>query len=178
MSSVSANPRTAPHVHARRVTPATVETIDSHRPPICICLIRHGLSTANVDEKVYTQMPDHTIPLVNPVDDPVLIEAGRGLACLGIPPHDTVAWYSPYLRTKQTMDIVLAAAFGDQAHLVQKRESFLLREQEFGDWNTLTEVEMEKENPRRFVALKQAQDVYNKFYFRSPTMHPKRPCRH
>ena len=89
-----------------------------------------------------------------------------------------MAWYSPYLRTKQTMDIVLAAAFGDQAHLVQKRESFLLREQEFGDWNTLTEVEMEKENPRRFVALKQAQDVYNKFYFRSPTMHPKRPCRH
>jgi hypothetical protein len=143
-----------------------VETIDSHRPPICICLIRHGLSTANVDEKVYTQMPDHTIPLVNPVDDPVLLQAGEGLASLGIPPSDTVAWYSPYLRTKQTMDTVLAAAFGDQAHLVQKRESFLLREQEFGDWNTLSEAEMEKENPRRFVALKQAKDVYNKFYFR------------
>ncbi len=143
-----------------------METIDSHRPPICICLIRHGLSTANVDEKVYTQMPDHTIPLVNPVDDPVLLQAGEGLASLGIPPSDTVAWYSPYLRTKQTMDTVLAAAFGDQAHLVQKRESFLLREQEFGDWNTLSEAEMEKENPRRFVALKQAKDVYNKFYFR------------
>ena len=148
----------------------TVETIDSHRPPTCICLIRHGLSTANVDEKVYAQMPDHTIPLVNPVDDPVLIEAGKGLASLGIPPNDTVAWYSPYLRTKQTMEIVLAAAFGDQAHLVQKRESFLLREQEFGDWNTLSEVEMEKENPRRFTALKQAQDVYNKFYFRSSSL--------
>jgi hypothetical protein len=66
------------------------------------------------------------------------------------------------------MDIVLAAAFGDQAHLVQKKESFLLREQEFGDWNTLTEAEMEKENPRRFIALKQAKDVYNKFYFRCP----------
>jgi hypothetical protein len=123
-----------------------------------------------VDEKVYAQMPDHTIPLVNPVDDPVLIEAGKGLASLRIPPNDTVAWYSPYLRTKQTMEIVLAAAFGDQAHLVQKRESFLLREQEFGDWNTLSEVEMEKENRRRFTALKQAQDVYNKFYFRSSSL--------
>jgi hypothetical protein len=148
------------------------------------CLVRHGLSTANVDEKVYTQMPDHTIPLVNPVDDPVLIEAGKGIASLNIPPHDTVAWcgaagafrrevccnilarYSPYLRTKQTMETVLAAAFGDQVHLVQKRESFLLREQEFGDWNTLSEAEMEGENPRRFIALKQALDVYNKFYFR------------
>lgn len=145
-----------------------METIDSHRPPICICLIRHGLSTANVDEKIYTQMPDHTIPLVNPVDDPVLLQAGEGLASLGIPPNDTVAWYSPYLRTKQTMETVLAAAFGDQAHLVQKRESFLLREQEFGDWNTLSALEMERENPRRFVALKQAKDVYNKFYFRYP----------
>jgi broad specificity phosphatase PhoE len=161
-----------------------VETIDSHRPPLSICLIRHGLSTANVDEKVYLQMPDHVIPLVNPRDDPILLEAGRSLASLGMPPHDTVAWYicafptgiirntlvrySPYLRTKQTMDIVLAAAFGDQAHLVQKKESFLLREQEFGDWNTLTEAEMEKENPRRFIALKQAKDVYNKFYFRCP----------
>jgi broad specificity phosphatase PhoE len=143
-----------------------VETIDSHRPPLSICLIRHGLSTANVDEKVYLQMPDHVIPLVNPVDDPVLLEAGKSLASLGMPPHDTVAWYSPYLRTKQTMDIVLAAAFGDQAHFVQKKESFLLREQEFGDWNTLSEAEMEKENPRRFIALKQAKDVYNKFYFR------------
>ena len=145
-----------------------VETIDSHRPPLSICLIRHGLSTANVDEKVYLQMPDHVIPLVNPRDDPILLEAGRSLASLGMPPHDTVAWYSPYLRTKQTMDIVLAAAFGDQAQFVQKKESFLLREQEFGDWNTLTEVEMEKENPRRFIALKQAKDVYNKFYFRCP----------
>ena len=145
-----------------------METIDSHRPPLSICLIRHGLSTANVDEKVYLQMPDHVIPLVNPRDDPILLEAGRSLASLGMPPHDTVAWYSPYLRTKQTMDIVLAAAFGDQAQFVQKKESFLLREQEFGDWNTLTEVEMEKENPRRFIALKQAKDVYNKFYFRCP----------
>ena len=56
------------------------------------CLIRHGLSTANVDEKVYTQMPDHTIPLVDPVADRVLMEAGKGLASLGIPPSDTVAW--------------------------------------------------------------------------------------
>ena len=143
------------------------EATDNHRPPTCICLVRHGLSTANVDDKVYAQMPDHTIPLVNPADDPVLIEAGHGLAGLNMPPEDTVAWYSPYLRTQQTMEIVLKAAFGDRAHQVQKRESFLLREQEFGDWNTLSEVEMEKENPRRFIALKQAQDAYNKFYFRS-----------
>jgi hypothetical protein len=52
----------------------------------------------------------------------------------------------------------------------------LLREQEFGDWNTLTEAEMERENPRRFIALKQAKDVYNKFYFRSPTMHHSAPA--
>ena len=129
--------------------------------------MRHGLSTANVDEKVYTQMPDHTIPLVNPDNDPALIEAGQGLASLSMPPDDTVAWYSPYLRTQQTMETVLKVAFGDRAHQVQKRESFLLREQEFGDWNTLSEADMEKENPRRFIALKQAQDAYNKFYFRS-----------
>ena len=112
-------------------------------------------------------MPDHTIPLVNPENDPVLIEAGQGLASLNMPPEDTVAWYSPYLRTQQTMETVLKAAFGDRAHQVQKRESFLLREQELGDWNTLSEAEMEKENPRRYIALKQAQDAYNKFYFRS-----------
>ena len=53
------------------------------------------------------------------------------------------------------MEVVLKAAFGDQVHLVQKRESFLLREQEFGDWNSMTEAEMQADNPRRFIALKQ-----------------------
>jgi len=46
-------------------------------------------------------------PLVRPHDDPDLIKAGKAIASLGIPPQDLHVWYSPYLRTQQTMDLVL-----------------------------------------------------------------------
>ena len=46
-------------------------------------------------------------PLVRPHDDPELIKAGKAIASLGIPPQDLHVWYSPYLRTQQTMDLVL-----------------------------------------------------------------------
>jgi hypothetical protein len=48
-------------------------------------------------------------------DDPELIKAGKAIKALGVPPQHLHVWYSPYLRTQQTMDLVLR---GDAAALL------------------------------------------------------------
>jgi 2,3-bisphosphoglycerate-dependent phosphoglycerate mutase len=133
-----------------------------------IVLIRHACSTANLDPRVYLTTPDHAIPLARPDTDEQALEAGNVMATLALDPGTICSWSSTYLRCKQTEAIVLRTAFGDDADTIRYRESFLLREQDFGDWDSLNEAEIEAQDPARFAKRKRMTDHLGRFYFRYP----------
>jgi broad specificity phosphatase PhoE len=133
-----------------------------------VLLVRHARSIANDDPRVYRTMADHTIPLSLPGDDPAAVEAGRAVARLGLMPASICAWCSTYLRCAQTEALVLGNAFGATAGSILRRSSFLLREQEFGDWDSLTEEEMAAVDPVRFERRRLLSDANGRFYFRYP----------
>jgi broad specificity phosphatase PhoE len=133
-----------------------------------VLLVRHARSTANDDPSIYAHTPDHVIPLVRPEDDPAALAAGAALAALSLDPGVVCAWSSTYLRCKQTRELALSGAFGAAAAAVMRRESFLLREQEFGDWDGWTEEQIEARDPERFRRKQRLFDEDGRFYFRYP----------
>lgn len=133
-----------------------------------IVLVRHARSTANVDPNVYRLTPDHVIPLVDAETDPGALAVGAMIARLDLDPARVCAWSSTYLRCAQTQEIVLARAFGAGAAQIRRRESFLLREQEFGDWDGLTDAEMQQRDPERWEKRRRMTDLAGRFYFRCP----------
>ena len=133
-----------------------------------LLLVRHARSLANVDPSLYLTTPDHTIPLASPDDDEGARVAGDAIRGLGIAPENTCVWVSTYLRCAQTESLVMAHAFGDQSSRALRRESFLLREQEFGDWDGLTDDEIEARDKHRFEKRKRLLGSFGRFYFRYP----------
>jgi broad specificity phosphatase PhoE len=133
-----------------------------------VLLVRHARSTANDDPRVYRTVPDHMIPLTRPTDDPAALLAGEAIRRLSLDPAKICSWCSTYLRCVQTESVVLGAAFGEAAAGIRRRQSFLLREQEFGDWDSLTEEEIEAVDPVRFARRKRLTDNFGRFYFRYP----------
>ncbi len=133
-----------------------------------LVLVRHARSTANEDDLVYKTTPDHVIPLLRPGSDPAALEAGAKIAALGLDASQTCCWCSPYLRCRQTEAIVVPRAFGEAAHAIDRRESFLLREQEFGDWDGLSDQEIAASDPVRSARYKLMTDARGQFYFRLP----------
>jgi broad specificity phosphatase PhoE len=131
-------------------------------------LVRHACSTANADQSVYREIPDHLIPLVHPSDDAGALAAGEAIAALHLDPKSVCSWFSPYLRCRQTQALVLQKAFGDSAGAIPCRESFLLREQEFGDWDCLGPEEIAAIDPVRCARLGRLTDTLGRFYFRYP----------
>jgi broad specificity phosphatase PhoE len=134
-----------------------------------IALVRHGRSTANDDPTVYLKTPDHAIPLARPTDDPDALLAGDRLATLGYDPADVCSWRSPYLRCVQTEEIVMRRVLGDAFEQIRRRDSFLLREQEFGDWDGLDEAQMEALDPVKYARRARMTDHRGRFYFRYPS---------
>ena len=134
-----------------------------------IALVRHGRSTANDDPRVYLTTPDHAIPLSRPDDDPDALSAGDRLATLGFDPADVCSWRSPYLRCVQTEVLVMRRAIGEGFERISRRESFMLREQEFGDWDGLDEAQMEALDPVKYARRARMTDYRGRFYFRYPS---------
>jgi broad specificity phosphatase PhoE len=134
-----------------------------------IALVRHGRSSANDDPRVYLTTPDHAIPLARPGDDPEALLAGDRLATLGYDPADVCSWRSPYLRCVQTEELVMRRALGTAFDRVKRRDSFLLREQEFGDWDGLDEAQMQLLDPVKYARRARMTDHRGRFYFRYPS---------
>src|SRR4051812_35396535 len=147
--------RRSPHGAARGTMNRAIQTV---------LLIRHARSTANDDPTVYSKIPDHAIPLSRPTDDPAAVIAGAAIRGLGLAPKDLCSWCSTYLRCGQTEGQVLTEAYGAAAPTVRRRASFLLREQEFGDWDSLTEAEIAARDPARFARRKLLTDNLGRFY--------------
>lgn len=133
-----------------------------------ILLVRHARSVANVDPAVGLCTPDHMIPLVDPESDAEAHMAGDLIKGLSLDPASVCSWSSSFLRCRQTEGIVLARAFGIAGASVNRRESFLLREQDFGDWDGLTDEEIAERDPARWEKRRRAQESLGIFYFRYP----------
>ncbi len=133
-----------------------------------IFLLRHARSTANVDPTVGLTVPDHMIPLVDPLTDEEALAAGRIIHRFGVDASSVCSWSSSFLRCRQTEGIVLDAAFGSAKENVRSRESFLLREQDFGDWDGLTDEQIQERDALRWDKRRRALDTLGIFYFRYP----------
>jgi broad specificity phosphatase PhoE len=132
-----------------------------------VVLVRHGTSAANVDPGVYKRLPDHAIPLADPTSEE-LVRAGELVKGLGLDPDRTCSWCSTYVRCVQTEEAVLRQAFGADMPGVHRRETFLLREQDFGDWDSLTDDEAKARLPASWTKRQHLTDNLGKFYFRYP----------
>ncbi|ESW30512.1 hypothetical protein PHAVU_002G158900 [Phaseolus vulgaris] len=127
--------------------------------PRRIILVRHGESEGNVDESVYTRIPDPKISLTRKGRDQAeacgnrikqMIEKEQGQ-------HWQVYFYvSPYQRTLQTLQH-LARPF-QRSRIAGFREEPRIREQDFGNFQNREKMRVEK-------ALRQ---LYGRFFYRFP----------
>ena len=86
--------------------------LDISTMPHRLILVRHGQSQGNVDKTVYSSRPDHSI---------LLTEKGRleardvGKRLRELVGDESVKfYYSPYTRTKQTLEELVTAGFSDK----------------------------------------------------------------
>ncbi|MCL7022575.1 hypothetical protein MKW94_013091 [Papaver nudicaule] len=138
------------------VTPAN--TISIPRPRRII-LVRHGQSEGNVDESVYTQVPDPKIGLT----EKGVIEAeecGKRIRKLiesdGADDWKVYFYVSPYQRTLETLQGV-GKAF-DFSRIAGVREEPRLREQDFGNFQDREKMRVEKAE----------RILYGRFFYRFP----------
>jgi len=84
------------------------------QPKIRLFLVRHGMSKANEDISLYTSMADHAIPLCSQGEQQA-IQTGEAIAKYFQKLYNTDKpeagfhcrlWTSPYLRTRQTSDLL------------------------------------------------------------------------
>eukprot|EP01134_Creolimax_fragrantissima_P004643 CFRG4643T1 len=92
--------------------PCNPSTITSRKKNFRILLVRHGVSTANLDPSVYEHTPDHRIPLA-PEGKTMARKAGDAISKYlyevfkdpALAGHIRM-WYSPYQRTVQTAEAI------------------------------------------------------------------------
>ncbi|XP_047342495.1 phosphoglycerate mutase-like protein AT74H [Impatiens glandulifera] len=147
-------------------------TIPPPRPKRII-LVRHGQSQGNVDEEVYTRVPDPKIGLTERGISEAE-ECGRRIrdmvACKdGGDHHDWKVYFyvSPYRRTLETLRN-LGKAF-ERDRIAGVREESRLREQDFGNFQDREQMKIDKEKRKhygrffyRFPNGESAADVYDR----------------
>jgi broad specificity phosphatase PhoE len=94
--------------------------------PKRIVLIRHGESQGNINKKLYGQLPDYAIYLTDKGKEQAK-EAGNKLKEI-IGQETYCAYFSPYFRARQTMDVALNQL--NPLKLEFFREEVRMREQE------------------------------------------------
>ncbi|MFJ7158583.1 histidine phosphatase family protein [Streptomyces sp. NPDC101118] len=117
--------------------------------PRRIVLVRHGESEGNADDTVYEREPDHALALT-PTGLVQAAEAGERLRAL-FGEERVSAYVSPYRRTLETFRELRL----DPAR-VRVREEPRLREQDWGNWQDLADVRLQKAY----------RDAYGHFFYR------------
>lgn len=125
--------------------------------PKRLILVRHGESEANVDRSQYAHLPDWRISLTargkNEAHD-----CGRRLRRL-VKDEPLFIYYSPYQRTRQTLDEIRRSL--NPRQIMGEREDERLREQEMGNYQPLpSSGEMDD--------LWDARNEYGRSFFRFP----------
>ncbi|KAL0488907.1 phosphoglycerate mutase [Acrasis kona] len=139
-----------------------------------ILLLRHAQSEGNVDKKLLTKMPDHAIPL-SKVGMEQSKQTGQFIKQFYKNLNDTLhngeikckarLWTSPYLRAKETGDIIMQEA-GD--YISDQREHVLISEQQFGLFEGYPLDELEKLFPREFAHFTKQVEFGGRFWARPP----------
>lgn len=130
------------------------------RRPRRIILVRHGQSTGNVDEVVYTHTPDWKVTLTEKGRDQAQA-AGRAFRTLldGDETAGPVFIYSsPYKRCVETADTLIEAAGIDESRVVGRREEPRIREQDFGNF----------QDPQKMRECKISRNEFGRFFYRFP----------
>lgn len=129
-----------------------------------IYLVRHGQSQANIDRSILLQEDffDHQVELTEEGKQQAE-RARERLKKLLSEEGKSYVYFSPYLRAKQTMDIVL------KDYNVEKMEHPLLIEMEFKDFKTEEEMKEKKERRKkrgifyyRFKNAESPMDVFGR----------------
>lgn len=117
--------------------------------PRRIILVRHGESQGNADDRIYETVPDHALTLTERGRAEVL-ETGRRLREL-IGTESLRMWVSPYVRTRQTAQLLDLGVPKDEVRLEPR-----LREQ---DWANF-------QDPVQIAEQKRLRNSYGHFWYR------------
>ncbi|CAK9113916.1 Phosphoglycerate mutase-like protein AT74 (At-74) [Durusdinium trenchii] len=121
--------------------------------PRRIILVRHGESVGNRDKTAYQHTPDSKIELT-PLGE--LQGAAAGQQIRTLVGNGTVRFfYSPYMRTRQTLQEILKAFKGQQIEMCAEPR---LREQDFGNFQDAQQMELVYRERQKF----------GRFYYRFP----------
>lgn len=125
--------------------------------PKRLILVRHGESEANVDRSQYAHLPDWRISLTARGIKEAQ-HCGRRLRNL-VKDEPLFIYYSPYQRTRQTLDEIRRSL--NPLQIMGEREDERLREQEMGNYQPLpASGEMDD--------LWDARNTYGRSFFRFP----------
>jgi broad specificity phosphatase PhoE len=116
-------------------------------------LIRHGESLGNVDDKAYVTTPDWKVP-ITPKGRNQANKAGETLNSLIDTDEFVFLYYSPYLRTRQTVDEIIKHLKPKQ--IISSREEPRISEQQFGNFQNVKDV----------LYAKQERHEFGRFYYR------------
>lgn len=144
-----------------------------------IFLVRHGESQGNVDKNIHATTADHAIPLsdrgkeqaaragqflrqyIEETDHRINIKTKHGFH----PGLSTRLWTSPYLRTRQTAELI-KGSLGDI--LRDSREHVNLCEQQFGLFDGVPDEELPVRFPLEHAHYKKNEDHEGRFWARMP----------
>ncbi|GAB1313317.1 Broad-range acid phosphatase productT1 [Madurella fahalii] len=133
--------------------------------PRLIILIRHAQSEGNKNRDIHQTIPDHRVKLTQDGWQQAY-EAGRRLRAM-LRPEDTLHFFtSPYRRTRETTEGILATLTSDEPQpspfkrdKIKVYEEPRLREQDFGNFQPCS-AEMER--------MWQERADYGHFFYRIP----------
>ncbi|KAL2134640.1 hypothetical protein VTI74DRAFT_11297 [Chaetomium olivicolor] len=133
--------------------------------PRLIILIRHAQSEGNKNRDIHQTIPDHRVKLTQEGWQQAY-EAGRRLRAM-LRPDDTLHFFtSPYRRTRETTEGILATLTSDEPETspfkrdkIKVYEEPRLREQDFGNFQPCS-AEMER--------MWQERADYGHFFYRIP----------
>jgi 2,3-bisphosphoglycerate-dependent phosphoglycerate mutase len=138
-----------------------------------IFLMRHAHSVGNEDLSTYRHIPDHAISLSDTGKEQA-VEAGKYFAGFlaqysqAFYDQSIRLWYSPFLRTKQTRDGLLAGMGNAAAVFKDQREHILLMEQNFGLFDGLTDDERVEQYPDESHKYNLCAAYNGRFYAKPP----------
>eukprot|EP01082_Thalassiosira_pseudonana_P000342 g192.t1 g192 contig1:469935-471033(-) len=125
--------------------------------PKRIILIRHGESQGNVDQNAYVTTADWRIPITN-LGKKQAQEAGKQLReKISEKDAKVVFYFSPYLRTKQTLDEILP--YFDDNEILSVLEEPRISEQQIGNFQNVQQV----------LDAKAERSKFGRFFYRFPS---------
>lgn len=129
-------------------------------------LMRHGESEANVDHTLYQRKLDEKIELTKEGIEQAK-EAGRFLS-KQFSGDKVRIWTSPFLRAKQTTDIIYDIMSLSDVEEIDVEESIFLSEQQFGLFSGLTKEQTEEIHPEESEEFYKFFNSGGKFWARPP----------